>query len=192
MLLKIKRPNLGPARAKFKHIRASLTRRQRQALTLLALVNLAVLVVLLLFLARTPSYNAGPATSPLAPSRLDACRQRVSSALLEAGQTGAVQVQDNTVLIQLQRPLIETRNTRLAADATTWAALETMAVAGRSDCMGLESLQVDVALWLPDADPLYATSRVALADVLLWSLAEIDDAELARRLDYEPPRPRKE
>jgi len=190
--LKIKRPALAPTRAKIQQIWASLTRRQRQALTLLAVANLLVLGLLLLFLARTPSYEAGPATSPLAPARLDACRQRVSRALLEAGQSGAVQVQDNSVLIQLQQPLVLTRDTRLAADATTWAALEAMAIAARSDCLGLENLQVDVALLAPGADPLHATSRVALTDVLLWSLAEIDDAELARRLDYEPPRPRDE
>jgi hypothetical protein len=166
-----------------------LTRRQRRALALLALINLFVLGVLILYLAQTPSYEASPTTSPLAPARLDACRQLVSSALLEAGQTGAVQVQDHTVLIKLQLPLTATRNIRLAADAATWAALEVMAIAGRGDCLGLQNLQVDVALLAPGADPLHATSRVALADVLLWSLAEIDDAELARRLDYAPPRP---
>ncbi len=189
--MKIKRPNLGPIRAKFKQVWASLTRRQRQTLTLLAIINLIVLGILFLFLARTPSYEVSLATSPLAPLRLDACRQQVSSALLKAGQTGAVQVQDSTVLIQLQSP-VTIRNMRLAADAMIWAALEAMAVGARSDCIGLESLQVDVTLWPPKADPLHATSRVALTDVLLWSLAEIDDAELVRRLDYEPPRPRDE
>jgi hypothetical protein len=150
------------------------------------MANGIVLLVLVL-LARAPSYEAGLSTSPLAPERLDACRQQISHALFDAGQTGAVQIRDASVLIQLQRPTTLTTNLRLEADAATWAALEAMAVAGRDDCLGLETLRVDVALQPPDAEPRHATAHVALPDVLLWAMGEIDDAELTRRLDYKPP-----
>jgi hypothetical protein len=173
-------------RARFSRVWVSLARRQRRALVLLGVANGIVLLVLVL-LARAPSYEAGPSTSPLAPARLDACRQQISRALFDAGQTGAVQIRDDGVLIQLQRPTTLTTSLRLEADAATWAALEAMAVAGRGDCLGLEAVRIDVTLQPPDAEPRHATAHVALPDVLLWALGEIDDAELTQRLDYEPP-----
>lgn len=171
----------------------SLTRRQRRILTALGVANLLILVVLAALLVQTPSSGSGlPQTSPLSPQRLDACRQQVSRALLDAGQTGIVHIQDRVALLQLQRPTMTT-SLRLDADAATWAALEAIGVAGRSDCLGLETLKVVIVLQMPDAEPLRATARVGLFDLWLWSLGEIDDAELSRRLDYEPPpQPREE
>ena len=178
---------LGRVKTRFSRAWVSLSRRQRWALAVLGAANLVVLVGLVALLARGPSPDAGlPQTSPLSPQRLDACSQRVSRALLDAGQSGIVQIQDDTALLQLQRSTLTT-SLRLDADAATWAALEAMGIAGGGDCLGLDVLEVVVELYIPDTEPLRATTRVGLADLWLWSLSEIDDAELARRLDYQPP-----
>ncbi len=106
---------------------------------------------------------------------------------------------------------------RLDADGAIWAALEAVAAASRGDCLAFEALNVTVLLPMPEppsrgppavpgpagprqgarqgqgAGPgatngsLRATARVALPDLLLWSLGEIDDAELALRINYQPP-----
>jgi hypothetical protein len=36
---------------------------------------------------------------------------------------------------------------------------------------------------------LRAIASARMPDLWLWSLGQIDDAELARRLDYQPPHP---
>jgi hypothetical protein len=178
----------GRVSANFVRPWARLTRRQRRALTALGMANLIALSVLVLLLLRVPPPSGDTlATSPLNPQHLEACRQQASRALLNAGQTGMVQTQeDGTILLQLQRSTT-TSSLRLDADGAIWAALEAVAVVSQGDCMGFNTVQVTVLIQPPDHSPARATARVGLPDLLLWSLGEIDDAELALRLDYQPP-----
>jgi hypothetical protein len=190
----------GQIRAKFNKIQSQfgkdLTRRQRQALVALGTANLLALGVLAAFLLRSPASSGNPIfMSPLSPQRVNACRQQISRALLDTGQTGyteplvaMVQAQeDGTILLQIQPPPI-TSSLRLTADAATWAALEAVAAASRSECLDFHTIQVTVILQSQSTlQELYATARVSLTDLLLWSLGEIDDAELTQRLDYNPP-----
>lgn len=170
-----------------------LTHRQRQALIALSVANLVALSALALYLLRPTLSPEEPfSTSPLDTPRLEACRQATSQSLLEAGQGGMVVTQpDGTVLIQLQRPLI-TDSLRLDADGATWVALE--AVAQQAECLGFRTVQVDVLFELQreasneaSAQTRRATARANMPDLMLWSLGKIDDAELAQRLDYQPP-----
>jgi hypothetical protein len=181
---------------------ARLTQRQRQALTALGFANLIALVALgvLLVQAPPPAGNA-PMTSPIDTAHLDVCRQAISRALFEVGQSGMVQTRENgVILIHLQRAEI-TNGLRLDADAAVWTALE--AITSRNDCLDFSTVQITVAFapapstpsppandgdasqWM--GQPLHATAHVGMADLLRWSLGEIDDAELALRVDYYPP-----
>jgi hypothetical protein len=115
--------------------------------------------------------------------------------------------EDGVILVQFQRWTV-TESVRLDADAATWAALE--AVTRGGECLRFESVQVTVDYDSPYSDAvaacapaqgslldasdvenecqvLHAKAHVAMADLILWSLGEIDDAELALRLDYQPP-----
>jgi hypothetical protein len=197
------------------------------------MVNLLALSALVVLLLRPPSPLA-PRPSPLAPQHLEACRQQLSRALLDAGQAGLVQTQaDGTILLQLQRPQTalhdpsltspqnpkseiqnpKSNSLRLDADGAIWAALEAVAAASRGDCLAFKVVNVTVLLPMPEppcrglpavaslpwppcrgptgpgdtSSSLRATARVALPDLLLWSLGEIDDAELALRINYQPP-----
>jgi hypothetical protein len=205
-----------------------LTQRQRRVLAALGMVNLLALSALVVLLLRPPSPLA-PRPSPLAPQHLEACRQQLSRALLDAGQAGLVQTQaDGTILLQLQRPQTalhdpsltspqnpkseiqnpKSNSLRLDADGAIWAALEAVAAASRGDCLAFKVVNVTVLLPMPEppsrgppavarqgqgagpgdtSSSLRATARVALPDLLLWSLGEIDDAELALRINYQPP-----
>lgn len=197
------------AKESFIHLMVRLTRRQRHALVVLAVVNLIVLGGLVGLLLRAPSLNNDNAlTSPINPQRLQACRRAASRALLDAGQTGLVHTrEDGTILVQLQRTMT-TDALRLDADGAAWAAFE--AVADGGDCRGLRTVKVTVVFtssaqsftssggqcqgFRGGAEPnigacerLHAMARVAVADLMMWALGEIDDAELARRVDYQPP-----
>jgi len=172
-----------------------LTRRQRLVLIVLGLANLIALstVGLLLLRAPTASDVARLSSSP-DPNQPQACRQAISRALFDAGQSGMVHTQDDgTILIQFDRAAIS-GDLRLEADAATWAALE--AVAGQADCLAFSTVQVTVVFSSPargadlaSSQGLRATARVGIADLMLWSLGGIDDAELTLRLDYQPPAP---
>ncbi len=180
-----------------------LTQRQRRALIGLIIANLIAGIVLGIVLLRgetTPDNSAR--TSPLDPHRLRACREAVGQSLLAAGNSGLVQTKaDGTILVQLQRPLI-TDSLRLDTDAAVWTALE--AVPSRGDCLGFDTVQVQVVIsparngtgtesaLVDDCNVigcqrLLATAKISVADLMLWALDEIDDAELALRLDYHPP-----
>jgi hypothetical protein len=183
-----------------------LTRRQHQVLLALAVANTIALGGLAALLLQAPSYPDEPSiTSPISPVHLDACRRATSRALLAAGQIALVHTrEDGTILIQLQRAA-SADDLRFAADAATWAAFE--AVAARADCQGLSTVQVTVVVasltqelplaHCPCQEPsdtvtagqggcggLRAIARIRVADLMMWSLGEIDDAELALRADY--------
>jgi hypothetical protein len=106
------------------------------------------------------------------------------------------------ILVQLQRP-ITTTTLRLEADSAVWTALQ--AVASQSRCLGHRRVQITVLFTSPaqnpaclegaqatapsvyGCQPLRATARVEMPDLLLWWLGGIDDAELTSRVDYQPP-----
>ena len=186
---------------------------QRRTLTVLLLANILALVALGLTLLRGSSSRGGlKASSPLDPRRFVACRDDVSSALLRAEQSALTQTRnDGTIIVQLYRPLTEGR-LRLDSDAAVWTAME--AVVDAEDCLDLEALEVSVIFESGDDQPsepappaatapveaaektvnepnqpglqtVRATARVRVADLMLWSLARIDDAELSLRVDYE-------
>jgi hypothetical protein len=183
--------------------------RQRYIIAPLIAINVVVISSLTLFLLRSPSGSGDERNrSGLYPERSEACREAVSDALLEAGHSGLVNIQsDGDVLIALERNLF-TGDARLYADGATWAALE--AVADGRLCLGMNTVTVRVMLspssessalstsncegtlkedtpTSPDCSPLQAVARANLSDIMLWSLGEIDDAELALRVDYHPP-----
>jgi len=188
---------------RIKYLMVSLTRRQRQALVVLGLANLLALSVLGVVLLRARSPAGASVSSPLTPQRLEVCRQTIGRALLEAGQSGMVQTRDDgVILVQLQRP-ITTTTLRLEADSAVWTALQ--AVASQSSCLGHRTVQITVLFTSPvqnpacregsqvttrsanACQPLRATARVDMPDLLLWWLGGIDDAELTSRVDYQPP-----
>jgi hypothetical protein len=173
---------------------ARLSQRQRMALIALGAMNISLLAGLIFLLLRSggpPGSSASP--SPLGTPQRTACRQAVTQALLEARQPGLVQVlESNTVLIQIERQQ-RSGEPRRTADAAVWAALE--AVGHHGACLNLSGVQVVVFLSPPDnescptpCEPLRAAAWARMPDLWLWSLGQIDDAELARRLDYQPPR----
>jgi len=204
----------SPAR-QIKTVWRRLDRSQRRALVLLGVVNLAVLGILVRMLLLPPvASHVARLQSPLTPSQVDTCRQSVSRALLQRGSSGLVQASaDGTLLIQLQRPsanpgllgradsthlpskqggageLVAGDSTHLRsdADAAVWLAFEALATAGRDACRGFRAVHVTVVIQSTDSRPVQATARVALLDLLAWSLGQLDDAELARRIDYRPP-----
>ena len=190
-----------------------LTPSQRRALTVLLLANVLALVALGLLLLRGSSSRSSPKASlVLDRRRLVACRDGVSSALLRAEQSALAQTrEDGTIIVQLSRPLTEGR-LRLDSDAAVWTAME--AVVDAEDCLDLEALEVSVIFESGDNQPsepappaatapveaaektvneptqpglqtVRATARVRVADLMLWSLTRIDDAELSLRVDYE-------
>jgi len=186
-----------------------LTTRQRRILIALGAVNLIAVLGVALILLRSPSQREDTSfASPLTPQRIEACRKATSDALLRIGYSGMVHTrQDGTILVQLQRPLVAD-NVRLDADASTWAALE--AVTDGGDCLRFDHVQVTVdypgaglddsagcapgqggAGNTPSGDnacpALHATTRATMADLVLWSLGEIDDEQLSMRLDYQLP-----
>lgn len=181
---------------------ARLTQRQRQTLTALGFANLIALVALgVLLLRPTPPADDTLTTSPLNPQHLDLCRRAISRALLEFDQSGMVHTrEDGTILLQLQRA-VTTPVLRQDADAAIWTALE--AIARHNECLGFSSIEITVTLgpsvpaMTPHADDeaasrrpnlgLHATARVDVADLMRWSLGELDDAELSLRVDYHPP-----
>jgi hypothetical protein len=181
---------------------ARLTQRQRQALTALGFANLIALVALgVLLIQAPPSADNALLTSPIDTEHLDICRRAISRALYEVDQSGMVHTRENgAILVHLQRAVI-TNDLRQDADAAVWTALE--AIDSRNDCLGFGTIQITVAfvpssstlaLQADDGDAsqwtgqgLQATARVGMADLLRWSLGEIDDAELTLRVDYYPP-----
>jgi hypothetical protein len=191
------------------HPMLRLNQRQRRIFLGLGMANLAVLIALGILLLQTPaSPDSISLASPIDPRRLVSCRQSTTLALLDADQSGLVHVQDDgTIVIQLQRS-INTGSLRFDADAATWTALE--AVARGGDCLGFGAIQVSV-IFTPSAQDaaiqgnqcqdqeqitandtgrcqnLRAVARLSMADLMMWSLGEIDDAELAQRIDYQPP-----
>lgn len=182
----------GLRRASLARMWSQLSRRQRQALMALGLANLTILglgVLVVLTLRTPPLLDNAHLASPLSLKRVQTCRQQVSQALFDAGHTGTVQTgTDGVILLHLKRSTANS-NPRLVADAATWAALEAIALAGPDDCPGFRIVQVTVAIQTTRDHTSYATARAGLADLLLWSQGEIDDAELALRLDYRPPSP---
>lgn len=158
------------------------------------MANAMALVAVGLFVLKAPSAESSFLTSPLDPQHLETCRQAVSQALFDGGQSGLVQTaKGGTILIQLQRPLL-TSSMRLDADAAVWSALE--AITSRNDCHNLGAVQVTVVLAPTDqassclngsCQQIRAVARVSMSDLMLWSLGEIDDAELSSRLAYFPP-----
>jgi hypothetical protein len=183
-----------------------LTRRQRQALAVLAAANLIALLAVGLFVLHGKSgSNHDMPTSPLNPQQMESCHQAVSRSLFDANHSALVHTQDDgTIRIELQRTTT-TDTVRLDADAATWAVLE--AVGSRTDCRGLVAVQVNVVLKpalqnastsstlcrgqsinpglaLGTCREVRATSRVGMRDLLMWSFGAIDDAELAQRVDY--------
>jgi hypothetical protein len=152
----------------------ALTPRQRHTLMVLGLANLIALSTLGVLLLRAGS-TGGASSSPLSPQRREVCRQAVSQALLNAGQSGMVQtLQDGTILVQLQRPLVTAPPSRTQAvpanqshqavdamqvgtqtvsrfdaDAAIWTALQ--AVASQSDCLDHSAVQVTV-LFAPSTE----------------------------------------
>jgi hypothetical protein len=179
----------------FNRVWAKLSRRQRQILIVLGIANSVALSALIVLLLRpTSPSDELLRTSPLSPQRLAACRQEVSRALFNGGQTGVVQTrEDGVIVLQIQHTRKEppdtasTASPRLDADAATWTALEAVAVASRIACLGFHQVQVTIVLQSPQGSPLRATARASLTDLLSWSLGEIDDAELSLRVDYQPP-----
>jgi hypothetical protein len=206
----------------------ALSKRQRHILIVLGLANLIALSTLGVLFLRARSSD-GASSSPLSPQRQEVCRQAISQALLDAGQSGMVQtLQDGTIVVRLQRPLITAPPSRMQAvpanqlhqavdamqvgtqtvsrfdaDAAIWTALQ--AVASQSGCLDHSAVQVTV-LFTPstqnqacaektpmdtqgtsECQPLRATARVGMPDLLLWWLGGIDDAELTLRVDYQPP-----
>jgi hypothetical protein len=186
-----------------------LTERQRRAIVALGVANLIALsaVGVLLIRAR-PTPEDVLTLPPVDSQQVDSCRQSASRALFDAGHSGLVHARkDGTILVQLQR-IITSNDLRLSADAATWAALE--AITSDDDCLGFGEVRVTVVFSFSVADPgfslarcreppqagmhdptacpeLRATARADMADLLIWSMGEIDDAEFARRVDYEPP-----
>ncbi len=181
---------------------ARLTQRQRQTLTALGCANLIALVALgVLLLQTSPSADDKFMTSPLNSEHLDLCRRAISRALLQFDQSGMVHTrEDGTILVQLQRAMT-TDVLRQDADAAIWTVLE--AIASQNECLRFSSIDITVRLGpsVPEITPqandqapsprpnleLHATARVDMADLMRWSLGELDDAELSLRVDYYPP-----
>jgi hypothetical protein len=186
-----------------------LTQPQRRVIVILGGITLVALVGLAATLLRSPSSgNDGFSVSPLTPQRVEACREATSDALFRTGQSGMVHArEDGTILIQIQKSVVS-ESMRQDADATTWAALE--AVTSGGECLRLDAVHVTVD-YAPsvseatsgcDQGPgssseatsagsacsgLRVTARVGMKDLVLWSLGEIDDAELSMRVDYHVP-----
>jgi len=180
------------------------------------LIIVALLVVLLHPPTFLSEMSIVSPLSPSVTS-LAACREQTSRVLLKAGYTGLVQTEpDGTILLQLQWPHTaalrqaspapparaseDAARSRLDADAAIWATLEIAARASREGCLGFQVLQVTVSFpgTCTTADPApgkstndcqaqRATARVLLTDLLMWSMGELDDAELSLRVDYYPP-----
>lgn len=185
-----------------------LNRRQRYALVTLFVANLAVLGAILLFFLLSTSESKSRSVLPsLYPSYHEACRDAASAALLNAGHSGLVHTQKNgTIFIQLQ-PTSIAENPRFDADAATWAAFE--AIADSSACVDSSTAYITVIISPAEHNAGFLTSqcseqldgpttgtaecgrieavaRVNVSDIMLWSLGEIDDAQLALRVDYHP------
>ena len=197
---------------------SQLTRRQRFGLMALGVLNISALCALALLFGRAPSSENAPLYTLLVePAVLRDCRQSASRALLQAGQSGLVNAQeDGSILIQLQRVLV-TNTPRFDADAAIWTALE--AVASSSDCVGFTTVFVTVGFVDTAGDSkntgrltftdrafptapaskgaddrgatrgqaLQAEARANMVDLLTWTRGQIDDAQLALRIDYKPP-----
>jgi hypothetical protein len=175
---------------------AHLSRRQRIALIALGAVNVSLLAGLILLLL----HGGGPGSasifaSPMGTPQRTACRHAVTQALLDARQPGLVQVlESDTILIQLERQF-PSGDLRRIVDGAVWAALESVSHHGA--CLNLSGVQISVLLSplenencsTTPCEPLHAVARARMADLWLWSLGQIDDAELARRVDYQPPHP---
>jgi hypothetical protein len=102
--------------------------------------------------------------------------------------------QDGTILLQIQRGISPAPSThsaeatlRLQADAATWTALEAIAGASRGNCLDFDTISITIELEPYDTLAQHATAQLTMSDLLLWSLGEIDDAELSARLSYQPP-----
>jgi hypothetical protein len=181
---------------------ARLTQRQRQAVTVLGFANLIALVALgVLLVQAPPSADNTTLTSPIDTEHLDVCRRAISRALYKVDQSGMVHTRDNgAILVHLQHTGITT-GLRQDADAAIWTALE--AIASHNDCLGFSTIQITVA-FVPSSSTLplqidggdasqwkgqglQATARLGMADLLRWSLGDIDDAELTLHIDYYPP-----
>lgn len=192
-----------------------LTGRQRRAWAILAMANLIALSALGFFLVRAaPSHDEASVAPFMDPLRVKACRDSVSGALFRSGHSGMVQThKDGTITVNLQRSP-DAHSPRLGADAAIWTALEAVAA---GDCVDFDALQITVLLVTPNpaaegprkpavadevltnANSTYgdtarasdqgslASARLRFADLMTWSLGEIDDAELTLRIDYQPP-----
>jgi hypothetical protein len=182
----------GERRGSFNHfirLWGQMTQRQRRALVTLGTANLIALSALIsLLLSTPPSPTNTLSASPLPPQRLEACRRQVGRALFDANQAGLVQTQqDGTILLQLQRShTVPSGSLRRDADGATWAALEAVAAA-QGSCLGFNTVAITITFHLHNAPAQQATARVTLSELFSWSSGEIDDAELALRLDYHPP-----
>lgn len=166
-----------------------LTRAQQRAVAVLGIANLAVVALLVVLLTQGPPTETQHDFSPLAAEQIERCRYAISVALLDAGHSGLVYAQTSgDIQVQIERRITDA-DPRSQADAAIWAGLEAVAVAGRDACLDFRAVQVTVVVTSDDRFPLHATARVSLPDLLAWSLGQIDDAELARRMDYRPPAP---
>jgi hypothetical protein len=166
------------------------TRKQRVAVILLAIFNLLAVVAIAVAVRESGS-TANNAHQLPTPDReqSERCTQAITQALLDAAQLGLVQTQQSgTILIHLERSG-SNDHPRLTTDSAVWAAFE--AIAQQSDCLGFGQARVEVTVSAPeqatDHPPeLRAVAIVQYSDLVLWGLGEIDDEELASRVEYHP------
>jgi hypothetical protein len=174
------------------------TRRQRLVLIALSIGNLVILGGLGALWALSSRQHNVPLSLLLQPAQREACERATAGALLDAGHSALVQTRvDGLILVQLP-PVTASgpeAHLRLAADAAVWAALE--AVAGQRACLRFHTVKATVVLAPVEGSScqagqcpqLQASAQASVVDLLAWAQGEIDDAELARRLDYRPPDP---
>lgn len=179
-----------------------LDRQQHRVLLILGLINVLVLGLLIVLLLKARS-SAGQSAirSPIPASQVESCQRAVSQALLNANQGGFVQAStEGGLLIKLYQfsPAVDLSDesepqeispsdVRLKADAAVWTALEAIAVASQGNCVGFDTVTINLVFTPQDAHPIDATAQIGLPDILLWSSNQIDDLELSRRIDYAPP-----
>jgi hypothetical protein len=182
----------------------ALSQRQRHILIVLGLANLIALSTLGVLFLRARS-SGGASSSPLSPQRQDGTivvqlqRPLITALPSRMQATPANQMHQTVDATQVGTQTVS----RFDADAAIWTALQ--AVASQSECLDHSAVQVTI-LFTPsqqnqacaeetpmgtqgtsECQPLRATARVGMPDLLLWWLGGIDDAELTLRVDYQPP-----